>query len=217
MADLILTRSYIPIPAPTRKAYLKPKLVQGVGRSDFPTNIRVNGKKLASYGCWERMLARCYCSITQEINPTYRQCSVTEEWLSFTVFERWFTEHYFEGAALDKDLLVPGNLTYGPDTCVFVSQALNNLLVDRAALRGSYPLGVSLNGKKYSANIRTDGRQYHLGTFATPQLAHKAWQLAKAAIIEAFPTNDPRIRAALDLRAFQLRDDHLHGRITLKL
>lgn len=146
-------------------------------------------------------------------------CSVVKEWLSFTTFEKWFTDSYVEGWKLDKDILVPGNRVYGPETCVFVTQALNSLLLDCRVARGKYPLGVCFHKatQKYTATIHTGAGQRHLGCFTAPLAAHQAWQLAKSAHIKAAETCNPRVRAALDLRVVKLSDDRANGRITTKL
>lgn len=197
----------------------KRKLVQGRGINDATTPVVVDGKIITSYNVWSTMLSRCYAARYHKTRPTYVGCSVAKDWQLFSNFEKWFTEHYAEGLSLDKDLLFPGNKVYGPDTCVFVTPALNGLLLDCGTRRGDSPLGVSFRKdlQKYTASVRVEGVLRYLGHFPTPLEAHQAWQLAKAAIIEAFPTTDPRIRAALDKRAAQLRDDHAHGRITVKL
>lgn len=219
MADLILTRSYLPIPATTRKAYPKHKLVCNIGVNDHPTPVKVNGKHIKSYDVWNHMLKRCYTANCQQRQPTYTGCSVAKDWHLFSNFERWFTSHYVEGWHLDKDILSPGNKVYSEETCVFVSQALNNLLSDSKAARGAHPLGVCFHKgqQKYVARIGEGVGQRHLGSFPTPLAAHQAWQLAKTNVIEAAETNDPRIRAALDRRVAQLRDDHANGRITERL
>lgn len=202
-----------------RKSYTKRALVYGAGSNDYPTPIEVDGKIIKSYDLWRAMLQRCYSSGVHKKRPTYIGCSVAKEWLSFSTFERWFTENSVDGWHLDKDLLIAGNRVYGPETCVFVPHRLNTLLTDSRSARGEFPLGVCFHKyrQKYQATVSIDGDQKYLGLFDTPLAAHQAWQLAKAAIIEAFPTTDPRIRAALDKRAAQLRDDHAHGRITVKL
>lgn len=197
-------------------------LVYGLGINDCPTPVIINGVRLKSHSYWQSMLTRCYSSTFHRDRPSYLGCSVAPEWLLFSTFEKWFKVHYEEGCSLDKDLLVQGNRVYGPDTCVFVPPALNALLTDRAAGRGAYPLGVCKHGtcNKYVAQIsgaKSAGFNVYLGLFSTPLEAHKAWQLAKAEIIEQFPTTDPRIRKALDLRVAQLRDDHANNRITTKL
>ena len=202
------------------KVHARPKLVQGVGISDLPHPVRVNGKLLKSYGVWSAMLMRCYSASYQKNNPTYVGCSVDKDWQLFSNFERWFLANYTEGCALDKDILFPGNKIYSAETCVFVPQKLNKLLLDAKAARGEYPIGVCFHKRdqKFQARVCTEAGRKHLGYFATALAAHQAWQLAKSDnITAAVETNDPRIRAAFDLRVAQLRDDRANGRITLTL
>ena len=192
-------------------------LICGVGVNDFPTAVRVNGVKLKSYVTWHNMLLRSYSPEYQARASTYVGCSVAQEWLLFSVFEKWYTENYVEGYQLDKDLLVQGNKVYSSDLCVFVEPALNTLLGRGTHQKSNLPLGVSLTKRGFTAKARSYYYRKYLGYFDTPLEAHRAWQLAKALIIENFPTNDPRIRKALDLRVAQLRDDHANNRTTTKL
>lgn len=202
---------------PAQKSYTKRCLVCNVGINDSATPVVVNQTKLNSYESWQNILVRCYSPASLSRRPSYEGCSVVAEWLLFSTFERWHAENYVEGFQLDKDLLIPGNKLYGPDQCVFVSPRLNKLLLDRAANRGNLPLGVCANRKRFVSRVNKDNQSTYLGIYDTPLEAHKAWQLAKAEIIEQFPTTDPRIRKALDLRVAQLRDDHANNRITTKL
>lgn len=187
--------------------------VCGKGINDFPAPT----KYLKSYATWVNVLKRCYSEPRSVRNLSYAGCSVVEEWLYFSKFESWHTEHYREGYHLDKDLLFHGNKVYGPDFCTFVTPELNSLLTDCARARGNQPLGVSVDGAKFKARVCRDSCSLFLGLFNTPLEAHQAWQAAKADIIANFPTDDPRIRAALDLRVDQLRDDLKHNRITVTL
>lgn len=208
-------------PLANPKSYIrsKRKLVQGRGINDSTTPVVVDGKIITSYNVWSTMLSRCYAARYHKTRPTYVGCSVAKDWQLFSNFEKWFTEHYAEGLSLDKDLLFPGNKVYGPNTCVFVTPALNGLLLDCGTRRGDNPLGVSFRKdlQKYTSSVRVEGVLRNLGHFLAPLEAHQAWQLAKADIIANFPTTDPRIRAALDKRAAQLRDDHANNRVTTKL
>lgn len=195
-------------------------LVCGVGINDHPTPVSVNGKHIKAYSLWKDMLRRCYSVNCQKKNQSYLGCSVATEWHLFSNFERWFANNYIEGFSLDKDILFPGNKVYGPDTCVFVSYAINNLLSDHSSTRGDCPLGVVFYkvNQNYGARIGVGtGTIQHLGCFKTPFAAHRAYQLGKAKRIETAETNNPKVRAALDLRVAQLRDDHKNGRITIKL
>lgn len=192
-------------------------LVYGVGVNDFPGRIFVDGKVIKSYEIWRAMLGRCYCKTIQVKHPTYKDCTVSDEWHYFANFEKWFSANYIEGSQLDKDLLFPGNKVYSADTCIFVSRAVNLLLTNRANARGVLPLGVCKHGERFRAQLSVYSYRILLGVFATALLAHQAWQKAKADHIEAFLVTDKRIRKALDLRVAQLRDDLLHNRITEKL
>jgi len=99
------------------------KLVYGVGINDadyvtqkWETISYVNGKQKQNlvwechyYRTWCGMLMRCYSAKHQERNPTYKGCSVSEEWLRFSNFKSWMERQDFEGMQLDKDLLFEGN------------------------------------------------------------------------------------------------------------
>src|SRR5690606_1832927 len=126
------------------------KLVCGVGVNDadyaiqkFETIGYVDGKQKQKlvWGCpyyrtWANMIERCYSDKTQNKNPTYKGCSVSEEWLTFSVFKNWMEKQDWEGNQLDKDLLFEGNRLYSPETCVFVSPMVNKFIIDRGAARG---------------------------------------------------------------------------------
>lgn len=197
--------------------HLGHSIVYSVGINRHLIPVKVEGKLTPPYNRWCNILRRCYCPASHVKNPSYIGCSMDEAWHDFSDFERWFSENHIDGYHIDKDILFPGNKIYGPDTCVFVPQALNGLLTAHGAARGKYPLGVSIQNNSYVGNVNENGVRRYLGCFPAPLLAHQAWQAAKADAIEAFPTNDPRIRKALDLRVAQLRDDLANNRITEKL
>ena len=186
------------------------KLVYGVGvnDADYIINPTVDGKpKMCTfYRKWHSMLTRCYSEKYQERCPTYKGCSVAEEWLTFSKFRLWMVKQDWKGNDLDKDLLLEGNKKYGPKTCVFICRALNLLLTDRGNARGSLPLGTVKHGKKYRAQVGKggkDGKTIYLGLFTTPEEAHAAWKKAKAKIIlnSLDLTNDIRVKEALRKRA----------------
>lgn len=97
------------------------------------------------YKHWVRLIHRCYSSKLHAKKPTYKDCSVAEEWHNFQNFAEWFYRQVNEeGWELDKDLLRKGNRIYGPETCCFVPRALNMLIVHRkqAGSDNSLPIGV---------------------------------------------------------------------------
>lgn len=117
--------------------------------------ISINGKKKVSYKTWQAMIERCYNEKTRCKNPTYKGCSVCEEWHNYSNFEKWFDENYYkvdgERVALDKDWIKKGNKVYSPETCIFAPMTINNILTKHDKHRGNLPIGVSFdrNRNKY--------------------------------------------------------------------
>jgi len=188
----------------------KNKLVCGVGINDanYVVKPRINGKMVACpfYVAWNNMLMRCYDPKFQAKRPTYIGCSVVPEWLSFMTFRAWMVWQDWQDRVLDKDLLIPGNRVYSPQTCVFISHGLNNFTTDSAAARGEFPLGVYWHRQsgKFMARCSNPftGKQEHLGLFTCPDEAHEAWRKRKheLALQIAALHADPRIAAALSIR-----------------
>lgn len=186
------------------------KLVYGVGINDAgrPVTSELNGKMVMCpfYAKWRAMLQRCYDSKLHLRRPTYVGCSVTEEWLLFSNFERWMKTQDWEGKELDKDLLKVGNKLYSPDFCIFIPPELNSFTIDLGASRGEYPLGVYFDkgSGKFKAQCRNPliGRQEYLGLFDTPEEAHLAWKKRKheLACIYADQQTDLRVAEALRVR-----------------
>ena len=134
----------------------KQKRVYGFGINDLDGPVTINGNNLKFYDVWYAMLTRCYSDKLQTRSPTYRGCSVCDEWLSLSTFKVWFDANYREGTALDKDILIPGNKVYSPDTCSFVPAYINSLLTDAGAIRGELPLGVrAVKSKLKNGQINT--------------------------------------------------------------
>lgn len=167
------------------------ELVCGVGINDLPRGgIRSGGKVLHFYHVWHSMLERCYSDKSLEKRPTYKGCTVCNEWLILSNFKKWYDQQYIEeGFELDKDILVPNNKVYSPETCRFVPKELNTFFTNRENERGDYSLGVTYRPNKsktspyYSGGAFGDGKVY-LGSFSTELEAHNAWRLAKASRAE---------------------------------
>lgn len=105
------------------------------------------------------MLARCYSGYTLKSNPAYAGCAVCEEWLTFSKFKDWFEKNYRIGTQLDKDIIVPGNKVYSPDTCCFVPQEINKVFKGHARVSG-ISVGVRKQNQRYVAEFRTNGIRY---------------------------------------------------------
>lgn len=193
------------------------KLVCGVGNNNADYVVQrketvgyVDGKRKQKqvwtcpyYRIWASMIDRCYSDKTQNKNPTYRGCSVSEEWLTFSVFKGWMEKQNWEGRHIDKDLLFEGNKIYSADTCVFVTQAVNNFTLDSGAARGEWLIGVCWNQVKGKFQSRCRNpftrKTEFLGYFDCEQEAHNAWvrrKLELAYDLAAIQT-DPRVAEAL--------------------
>lgn len=158
--------------------------VAGVGFVGVGKHIAsVGTKSTEEYLLWKSMIYRCYDSNFHERQPTYKDCTVCDEWHNFQNFAEWLSKQKFykKGYELDKDLLFKDNKVYSPKTCRFVPKKINVILNDCESSRGEFPVGVffSKNENKFVSAIRINGKKKHLGYFASPQLAHKAYVEAK--------------------------------------
>ena len=105
----------------------KKDMVYGVGINDAEYSVheykKINGRRKTVWRCpyynrWIDILKRCYSKGFHSKNPTYKGCTVSEEWLIFSNFRDWMIKQNWEGKQLDKDLLFEGNKIYNPETCV---------------------------------------------------------------------------------------------------
>jgi len=155
-----------------------------LGIGDFlPTHIY--------YEVWKQMLRRCYDLKNQQAHhPSYSKCSVHESWLNYQNFGKFCIDNkYSKELFIDKDILLKGNKTYGPDTCCFVNRHLNNLFTKSNVIRGKLPIGVRLNGFNYEARcgfVDLNGKKSRklLGTYKTPEEAFKVYKKAKEEYIK---------------------------------
>ena len=112
----------------------------------------------------------------------------------------------WEGKCLDKDIIVPGNKLYSPETCAFVLNATNSFVTASDASRGELPIGVDLHKPtgKYRAQCGnpSTGEQKTLGYHSTPEQAHEAWREKKHELAQLVAATevDPRVIEALKKR-----------------
>jgi hypothetical protein len=141
-------------------------------------------RKSRAYSIWSNMIARCYDENRLSVHPTYRKCSVCDDWLIFSNFKSWFDENYIEGFQLDKDLLSGGESIYSPSTCCFLPQELNKAITMRDQSARSLPPGVVKHSwtkgcVRYSAQVGGGASHRHVGYFATPEEAFVSYKDAK--------------------------------------
>ena len=163
------------------------KLVYGIGvnDSDYQVSTKESGKlvKCAFYARWHNMLQRCYDEKWISRYPTYKNCAVCDEWLTFSNFKRWMEAQDWKGNYLDKDILVSDCRIYSPETCRFVCRITNNFILDSLKIRGQFPIGVSIDKRsgKFNAYCKNPftKRLEHLGVYSCPADANKAWRERK--------------------------------------
>ncbi len=164
----------------------KSKLVLGVGINDVP-----NVRQTTAYRYWFTMLRRCYEKKYQDKYPTYKECSVCEEWHTFSNFKKWFDNPengYQEGYQLDKDILSKGNKTYSPETCCLIPPALNLCFTHHRKTNG-LPLGVCWQKGKYVAQFSPQKKNGYLGRFDTAEEAFNAYKTVRETYIKNLATS----------------------------
>lgn len=129
-------------------------------------------KQQPVYSTWRAMLARCY-NPKHKAYPQYGGAGVTvcQEWHTFQNFARWYQENYVQGWHIDKDLY--GLQEYGPKTCVFLPEPINQLL--RCYTSNERAVGKSTHTWWVRAKDRED-KYYTVGKFATREEAVEFYQ-----------------------------------------
>ncbi len=191
------------------------KMLFGVGINDASYVTKhfktIEGKKKLVWYClihstWYSMLSRCYSEQAKTKYKSYENCSVCNEWLTFSNFKAWMDTQDWQGKQLDKDLLHRGNKIYSPESCLFVEPIVNYFIIEQSNRRGNYPIGVSWHkgiGKFVSSCSNPfSGKKEHLGTFSCQKLAHSAWLKRKRelAIQLAGTQSDKRVAESLMVR-----------------
>lgn len=175
------------------------RLVQGVGINDLEETYL---KHPRFYNTWNHMLKRCYSSTLHKKRPSYIGCSATEEWHILSNFKIWYEENNVDGWHLDKDLLIPKNKIYSPDTCVFVPTNINSLLTFTTKNRGEFPLGVSYHKRDqhYRSQCCDGTKKRVISSFNTPEEAHFWYLENKIKVIDKYLSDDytDRIKQGLD-------------------
>jgi len=144
-----------------------------------------------SYFIWFDTLKRCYDVKYLKKYPSYKGCTVCEEWHNYQNFAKWYDENYYEipneKMQLDKDILVKGNKIYSPETCVFVPQRINYIVLGRNRKRGKYPIGVYLHSDKDKFCAQShdiNAKMIYLGRYITPEEAFKVYKQYKEDVIK---------------------------------
>lgn len=197
------------IKAGSVKDKLKPK-IYGIGVLGDEVTQDLTGVTLKVYALWKNMLKRCYYHKHVEEYPTYKSCTTSENFNYYPYFKSWCNKQTGFNAVddkgntftLDKDILIKGNKLYSEDTCCFVPEELNLLLVNNASVRGKYPVGVFLDKKvnNFKSKVRCNGKVREIGTYNTPEEAFLAYKQAKEAYIKEVAN---KWKDQIDIRVYE--------------
>ncbi len=219
----------------------KRKPVYGWGINDLPYTVKPcekdeNGKRVDPcpyYDRWIHVLKRTLSDKTKAKHTSYVDASVCDIWQKASVFRSWMESQVWEEPGrkeklqLDKDILIPCNKVYSPETCAFVPRELNCVLIiidNELGVPGVVKRTNNYGTDRYIATISTRNVKSDLGSHKTLEAAHAAWQLAKIERLE-FELNEYRnlvcyrsdVDAAILKRISKLRQDYEEGRITYSL
>ena len=198
------------INGPVRVKSVVERGILGVATNDAPWQTQWCGENTKTqisidpaFQVWKGMLSRCYSKKRQLTQPTYVGCSVDKYWHRYSQFADWWRDNHVEGWQLDKDLLVPWNKVYSPDTCTFVPHWLNSFLLDCGSRKGCFPTGVYFDKKnlKFKAHYHNllSGKTEHIGRYVTVEEAAKAWAQKKLSLAYKLKQEMDNI----DLRIYQ--------------
>lgn len=186
-------------------------LVYGIGFNDNSIKARANNSRMTSeYRVWTDMLRRCTSEILAK-RPTYLGCEVSENFKTFTFFHKWCNEQIGFNSKdddgrnwhLDKDLLLPNNKVYSEDTCVFIPNKLNGILISGKSQRGDLPRGVCWYAQSscYRAQANDiNSKKKHIGYYKTSNEAFMAYKAYKENVVKQVAE---QYKSQIDHRAYE--------------
>lgn len=168
-----------------RKVY-----ANGINDSPFQVTMWLSNRKIQhrAYSTWKGILQRCYSEKSHVLHPTYKGCEICEEWIYFSNFFKWWKENFVEGYEIDKDILVPGNKIYSPETCIYIPRFINVFVTDCEKRGNKFPIGVTYwkPRKKFRARTWEKNKLITIGLYKTIEEAHDAWFKKKIEIAWSF-------------------------------
>ena len=147
--------------------------------------------------------------INEQNKTSYVGCTLDSRWYKLSAFKEWIEQwDDFENKEVDKDILIPGNKIYGPDTCLMVRPSVNAWFKPTKHGGGDLPRGVTWNNswKKgrspnpYRAQITPiGGKRTALGYYATAEEASAVFEKARKEQIKILieTETDPKVKNAM--------------------
>lgn len=143
-----------------------------------------------AYVKWKNMINRCYNEGVHKRFPQYEDCTVCEEWKSFSNFREWYKNAKYGNKPLDldKDILFKGNTVYSPETCCLVPKYINTMFTNGKANRGEFPLGVYVENdgwkNAYVACMSVGEKRVKIARCETPEETFQKYKVYKEKFIK---------------------------------
>lgn len=151
-------------------------------KGDSEDVVRV---KLIAYKRWSHMVTRVTKESYQSKMPSYRLCSMSDEWSNYDIFYEDFIKipfHWEKSYQFDKDILVKGNKIYERGKCAMIPSQLNSLIYKPKAYNRDLPHGVTRcphNSEIFIATIYRHGKNYTVCRSKDLLEVFNAYKLAK--------------------------------------
>jgi hypothetical protein len=186
-------------------------LIYGIGENDVMIPEFTNTR---TWRTWVGIIRRTDYRDPKwmKYHPSYEGCTLDPRWYKLSEFKKWIEQwEDYQNKEVDKDILIPGNKIYGPDTCLMVRPIVNSwFMPTNLENNGELPVGVSWNPswKKnkspnpYKTQISLIGKKrIYLGVYATIEEASASYEKVRKEQIQILieTETDPRvIKAMLD-------------------
>jgi len=160
----------------TLKNYFHKKNNGYLGLGDFNSKTECGGIK--PYHIWRSIIERCY-NKNNNRHISYRNVAVSNEWMNFQNFGKWFKDNYdtqkMRGWHLDKDLFSNiENKIYSAETCCFIPNEINCLF------KHVKKNNMEVSNKKFKVTIR----KKYIGVFETKEKAYSVYKEKKEEYIK---------------------------------
>lgn len=128
------------------------------------------GRATPAYQKYTNIIERCYFPNNLVDARNYKDCRVSDEWLNYQNFARWYYQQPGAdlGFQIDKDLT--GSRIYGPEYCYLLPKEINSTIRRvTGKINTHLPRGVSLSKDKLYPYVSTyrDDKHSKLSKFLT--------------------------------------------------